>query len=124
MLPPGIAVCHRVLPDAPSLPRLLRQGGDFDLVPTFVRSGATVNIPRPVPAKSAVTRTGPPRVEKLPYIHRDPVPTSSKTREKWGTSAGSRGTLTRGEESVIVYADTHAQPNQMSRIYLGRHVYG
>jgi len=45
-----------ILEGAPLLSRLLRQGGDFDLRELRMPS----QVPRPVPAKNAGTRTGQP----------------------------------------------------------------
>jgi len=47
---------HEWLEGAPLLSRLLRQGGDFDLRELRMPS----QVPRPVPAKNAGTRTGQP----------------------------------------------------------------
>jgi len=52
-----------ILEGAPLLSRLLRQGGDFDLHELRMPS----QVPRPVPARNAGTRTGQP----LDFIRKD-----------------------------------------------------
>jgi hypothetical protein len=81
---------HEWLEGAPLLSRLLRQGGDFDLRELRMPS----QVPRPVPAKNAGTRTGQPLDLRF-YLERMGQPPAGV-----------------GERSHAVGAESHPSKNE------------